>query len=118
MDYLTVAEMADLKNCKGRMKYMIPVSALSEDIQAKYYAKIKKDAGLAPEVIEDKPEKPVKSKKQSRRFEELSADERIKLSLWCELLQEWQSRRLQYKSKTEFDKNFVGECRLKYAETT
>ena len=26
MDYLTVAEMADLKNCKGRMQYMIPVS--------------------------------------------------------------------------------------------
>ncbi|MCM1316525.1 MAG: hypothetical protein NC244_14275 [Alistipes senegalensis] len=136
MDYLTVAEMAELKNCsvqyikklckdgkiqteqelncKRRMKYMIPVSTLSEDLQAKYYAKLRKDAGLAPELTENKPEKPKKTKKQSRSFEELSADERKRLNFWCELLKEWQSRRSQYKSKTEFDHNFVGECRLKY----
>lgn len=132
MDYLTVAEMADLKNCKeqyirklckdgkiqteqvinckGRMKYMIPVSALLEDLQAKYYARLKKDTGIEPELMEDKPEKPVKAKKPSRHFEELSAEERTKLTFWCELLKEWQSRRSQYKSKTEFDKNFIGEC--------
>ncbi|MDE6781618.1 MAG: Mu transposase C-terminal domain-containing protein, partial [Ruminococcus sp.] len=136
MDYLTVKETAELKgcseryikqickddkietiqeiNCKGRMKYLIPVSALSEDLQAKYYARLKKDTGLAPELTEDKPEKTQKTRKPSRSFEELSAAERTRLNFWCELLKEWQGRRSQYKSKTEFDHNFVGECRLKY----
>ncbi|MDE6538884.1 MAG: hypothetical protein K2K66_01715, partial [Ruminococcus sp.] len=137
MDYLTVAEMAELKGCSisyisrliktskipaeftlnsetNKMHSLIPVSALSEDLQAKYYAKLRKDTGLAPELIEDKPEKLTKTKKLSRSFEELSADERKRLNFWCGLLQEWQGRRSQYKSKTEFDKNFVGECRLKY----
>ncbi|MDE6426405.1 MAG: Mu transposase C-terminal domain-containing protein [Ruminococcus sp.] len=139
MDYLTVAEMAELKGCSisyisrliktskipaeftlnsetNKMHSLIPVSALSEDLQAKYYARLKKDTGLEPELKEDEPEKPTKAKKTSRSFEELSADERTRLNFWCELLQEWQSRRSQYKSKTEFDKNFVGECRLKYED--
>ena len=137
MDYLTVKETAELKGCSERyiqrlMKngkmvskqvnniynnqpcYMIPVSALPESLQAKYYAKLKNDTGLVPELTENKSEKPIKTKKTSRSFEELSADERTRLNFWCGLLQEWQSRRSQYKSKTEFDHNFVGECRLKY----
>lgn len=136
MDYLTVKETAELKGCserymqqickqgkiecvseinsKNRIKFMIPVSALPEDLQARYYARLKKDTGLAPELMEGKPEKPTKAKKPSRSLEELSADERTKLNFWCELLKEWQSRRSVYRSKTEFDHNFVGECRLKY----
>lgn len=100
----------------NKMHSLIPVSTLPEDLQAKYYARLKKDIGLAPELTEDKPEKPTKAKKPSRSFEELSADERTKLNFWCELLQEWQGRRAKYKSKTEFDHNFVGECRLKYED--
>ncbi len=137
MDYLTVTEMANLKNCsiqyikrickEGKIQaelqphpqnkqpcYMIPISVLPDDLQARYYAKLKRDAGLEPELTEEKPEKPQKTRKPSRSFEELSADERTRLNFWCELLQEWQGRRSQYKSKTEFDRNFVGECRLKY----
>lgn len=139
MDYLTTKELADLKGCSeryvrklikngeifsesiintsnGHTCHSIPVSALSEYLQAKYYAKIRKDTGLAPELTENKPEKQPKTKKPSRSFEELSADERTQLNFWCELLKEWQSRRSQYKRKTEFDKNFVGECRLKYED--
>ncbi len=136
MDYLTVKETAELKGCserymqqickqgkiecvsevsaKNRIKFMIPVSALPKDLQARYYARLKKDTRLAPELTEDKLEKPSKTRKLSRSFEELSTDERKRLNFWCELLQEWQSRRSQYKNKTEFDHNFVGECRLKY----
>lgn len=61
MNYLTVKEVSDLKGCfvqyikklckdgkletkqepnnKGRMKYLIPVSALSKDLQIRYYKK-------------------------------------------------------------------------------
>ena len=137
MDYLTTKELAELKGCserhakrlvkdgkiKGEIKfdsvikqerYFIAVRTLPEDLQAKYYAKLKKDSGLAPELTEEKAEKLQKIKRPSRSFEELSADERNQLQRWCEILEDWQNRRSQYKSKTEFDKNFVGECKLKY----
>ncbi|MDE6834413.1 MAG: helix-turn-helix domain-containing protein [Ruminococcus sp.] len=130
MDYLTVKQVAELKGCSeryikqickdGKIQaelqphpqnkqpcYMIPVSALPEDLQVKYYDRLKKDTGIELELTEDKPEKPVKNKKSSRCFEELSIEECTKLNFWCELLKEWQSRRSQYKSKTEFDKNFI-----------
>lgn len=143
LDYLTVKEVAELKNCsvqilQRRIKdgeifaekqphpqnkqlcYMIPVSVLSEDLQAKYYAKLKKDARLMPEKIEPENTSETALKKPSKRvqrtFEELSEEERTRHDFWCKLLEEWQARRSQYKSKTEFDRNFVGECRLKYED--
>lgn len=137
MDYLTVKETAELKGCSeryirtligngeifsesiinvsnGHACHSIPVSALPEDLQARYYARLRKDTGLTPALTEDKHEKSTKAKKASRSLEELSADERTRLNFWCGLLKEWQGRRSQYKSKTEFDHNFIGECRLKY----
>lgn len=140
MDYLTVREVAELKGCSMQILqkhikegkifaerkphpqnkqpcYMIPVSALPEDLQAKYYAKLKADAGLAPE-LKNSSETVLKqrSKRVQRTFEELSEAERTKYNFWCRLLEEWQARRSQYRSKTDFDKNFVGECRLKYED--
>lgn len=74
MDYLTVKEVAELKgckeqyvqklckddkiqtkqelNCKGRMKYLIPVSALPEDLQEKYYKQKRTETGVLPEKTE------------------------------------------------------------------
>ncbi|MDE6780871.1 MAG: helix-turn-helix domain-containing protein, partial [Ruminococcus sp.] len=71
MEYLTVKETAELKgcseryiktlckdgkiqteqelNCKGRMKYVIPISALPEDLQAKYYRQKRTESGVLPE---------------------------------------------------------------------
>ena len=76
MDYLTVKEYAELKKCKtqyiqklckeGKIKaeqrphpqnkqmcYMIPVSTLSEELQAKYYNRLKSDLKI-PEFKDDK----------------------------------------------------------------
>lgn len=138
MNYLTMKEVACLKGCswqniqrlvrdgkldfiqemgiKGRMKYMIPVSALPEDLQAKYYAKLKKDIGLAPELMEDKSEKTLKKPLKSikKAFEEYSQAEREEMSTWCEILREWQELRAGYKKKTEFDADFVGKCRIEH----
>ena len=73
MDYLSVKELANLmgvtprsiqkKIAKGKLEaviqtneqnkkdcYMIPVSSLSEDLQAKYYEGIRKDMQLPPAV--------------------------------------------------------------------
>lgn len=75
MDYLTVKETAELKGCSeryiktlckdGKIKadlqlhpqnkqlcYMIPVSALPEELQIKYYKQKRTESGILPEKIE------------------------------------------------------------------
>lgn len=133
MDYLTVAEFAELKNCsvqyiqqyckdgkiqteqklncKGRMKYMIPISALSEDLQAKYYRQKRTKSGILPEKSNDEPDEKTafkyRSKGIKKAFEEFSEAERAEIKFWTDLLTQWQSERSERKDKTEFDKLFV-----------
>ena len=138
MNYLTVKEVAELKgcseryikqlckdgkiqteqeiNCKGRMKYLISVSALSEDLQAKYYKQKRTEAGIMPEKIE--PENSSETafkyhlKGVSKLYEEFSEAERTVIDFWIDLLKRWQAERSKYRNKTEFDKVFVAN--LKY----
>ena len=73
MEYLTVNQVAELKgisvravqksisdgklscsiefNGKNRPKYMIPIPSLPEDLQTKYYALKRAEAGLEPDPI-------------------------------------------------------------------
>lgn len=133
MDYLTVTEIAELKgcseryiktlckdgkiqaeqelNCKGRMKYMIPVSALPKDLQEKYYRKKRTEAGILPEKIDNKSNEKTafkyRSKGIKRAFEEFSESERTEIKIWTDILTQWQSERSGRKDKTEFDRLFV-----------
>ena len=129
MDYLTVKEMAELKNCseryikkickdgkikteqeincKGRMKYMIPVTALPEELQAKYYRKKKTETGIFPDKIDEKTAFKYRLKGIKKAFEEFSESERAEIKLWTDILTQWQSERSEYKNKTEFDKLFI-----------
>ncbi|MDE6779951.1 MAG: hypothetical protein K2J40_00625 [Ruminococcus sp.] len=134
MDYLTVTEMADLKNCsiqyikrickEGKIRtelqphpqnkqpcYMIPVSALPEDLQARYYRQKRTEAGILPEKNDSEPEEKIalkyRSKGIKRAFEEFSESERTEIKFWTDLLTQWQAERLKRKDKTEFDKLFV-----------
>ena len=137
MDYLTATEMSKLKgcslqniqkllkdgkieakqelNCKGRMKYLIPVSALSEDLQAKYYKQKRTETGILPEKIE--PENSSETvfkyrlKGVSKTFEEFSETERQTIKFWIDLLNEWQVERSRRKDKTKFDEIFVGHMK-------
>lgn len=136
MDYLTIKELAQLKGCSERHakrivkegkiqaemqidpmikqeRYMIPISTLPEDLQAKYYAKLKKEAGLSPELIESETLKPHKNAVK-KRFEEYSEAERVEIALWCNILREWQELRIKYKNKASFDSDFIGMCRIEY----
>lgn len=142
MDYLTVKELASLKECSGQYirkqiavgainanqvvnevnghtSYLIPVSSLSEDLQAKYYKQKRTEAGVMPEEaeLEDSKDKPLKyrSKGTKRAFESFSAEERDKIKFWIDLLNEWQAERSKRKDKTEFDKIFVAH--QKYLNT-
>lgn len=95
---------------------MIPVSALPEDLQARYYAKLRKDTGLAPELIDNKPVKALKKSEKTikKTFEEYSQAEREEMAEWIRILREWQELRASYKKKTEFDTDFVGKCRIEH----
>ncbi len=135
MDYLTVKELAELKGCSGQyirkqiavgainadqvvneanghISYLIPVSLLSEELQAKYHKQKRTEAGIMPEKVES--EEPVKepglkyrSKGTKRSFDSFSAGEREIIRFWIDLLNEWQAERSRRKDKTEFDKIFV-----------
>lgn len=136
MDYLTMKEVASLKGCswqniqrlvkdnkldfiqemgsKGRMKYMIPISALPEDLQAKYYKQKRTEAGVLPEKAESKIKEPLKRIK--RTFEEFSEDERRQVREWTDILKEWQGMRSGYQSRTDFDRLYVGKCQLEHPD--
>ena len=134
MDYLTVTEMAKLKNCSvqyikrickeskiqtelqphpqnKQLCYMIPVSALPEDLQAKYYRQKRTKSGVLPEKSDSEPDKKTAFKYRfkgiKKAFEEFSEAERAEIKFWADLLTQWQSERSERKDKTEFDKLFV-----------
>lgn len=135
MDYLTVKEVAELKSCsirniqqccrtgkiegiqklntKNKISFLIPITVLPDELQQRYYKKQHSEAGLLPEVTE---EKKTAAKKQ-RSFEELSADERAEVNVWTDILKEWQGLRNGYNgSKVEFDKLYVGKCQLEHPD--
>lgn len=140
MDYLTVKEVAELKGCSvryinrliknGKMQaemqfdeaikqncYFIPISALPENLQAKYYAKLKKDVGLAPELKNDSETVLKQSSKSIKKaFDEYSKAEREEMAEWIRILREWQELRANYKKKTDFDADFIGKCRIEHPE--
>ena len=111
MDYLSIDAVAELKekseryiqrlckdgklegvrqelNSKGRPKYLIPVTALSEQEQAKYYRQKRTETGVLPELTES--EKPLKYnlKASEKAFEDFSAEEREIIAFWIALLNE------------------------------
>ncbi len=142
MDYLTVAEVSKLKgcslqniqkllkdgkieakqerNCKGRMKYLIPVSALSEDLQTKYYKQKRTATGILPEKTESQNDSATALKYRckgiKKSFQEFSEKERLTIKFWIDLLNEWQAERSNRKDKTEFDKLFVAHQKYLHPE--
>ena len=139
MDYLTVEQFAELKGCSvsyisrlikndkitankqfnpdtNKMRYMIPVSALPEELKTKYYKQLKAEARTAPELKEIGSLKPSKNVIK-KAFEEYTAEERTEIALWCKILREWQELRIKYKSKASIDADYVGKCRIEYGES-
>ena len=136
MDYLTVKEVAELKGCSERyvqrlcksgkiefalyfdannqqQSYSIPISALPDELQQRYYKRQRSDAGLLPEVKEKKKT----AAKEQRSFDELTADERAEVNVWTGILKEWQGLRNGYNgSKVEFDKLYIGKCQIEHPD--
>ena len=133
MDYLSVNEYAEIKGCtarnikkiiqegrleaervmneKNRPKYLIPVTALPENLRNRYYKDKAAELGLQPELKEAPKEK---SEKKKRGLDTFTAAERAEIALWSGIVREWQGVRSQFKRKTEADKDFCGKVRLEH----
>ncbi|MDE7281526.1 MAG: hypothetical protein K2N36_07280, partial [Ruminiclostridium sp.] len=141
MDYLKVAEVADLKGCteryirkqicnnqliaielsnasNNRKEYGIPIEALPEKLKAKYYARKRTELGLQPEkkTVKTAYKKPLNTVKKS--LESFTEEERREISFWTELIKEWQKVRDISKNKAETDKLFIAKCKLENPDIT
>lgn len=138
IDTVTVKELAEIKNCSIRrinqlihenkisafeaknpqnslMQYLIPVTSLPEELQSKYYEKLKKESGLLPEKQTKKEEKRRKNA-VCRPFESMTEKEREQIKQWTSLLEEWEEARSRFQKKTEADGLFLTKCRLERPE--
>lgn len=131
MDYLTVADVAELKGCtvryvqdmckvgkikaitrtsaqNNRAQYLIPISALPDELQRKYYLHLKSDIGFPPSDSSQ-----IKGEAGKERcIEDLSAAERAEAIRWKAILEEWQELRVRHKRKTDADRLFVTKHNL------
>lgn len=97
----------------NKKQYLVPVKSLPEDLQRKYYARLKAEMGaeLAPQ--------PVKRQRQprpARPFDEYSAAEREQIQFWTRTLQAWQEFRGRYARKTDADIPFVTLFKINHKE--
>lgn len=97
-------------NDKNRKTYLVPLDALNEELQHKYYRM----------VLDSPPAAPV-SKKQDpdeKFIDRFSEDERKEIDFWIELVERWQQYRGKpgVSSKVKVDEKFVMLCSLEYPE--
>ena len=141
MEYLTVREVAELKGCSERyikriakegklsaiqeinpqnncMQYKIPVTALPDELKSRYYGQIRSQSKAPPELKNEAEQKPKKQHKNAvkKTFEEYSQEERNEITLWCDILEEWQAMRSQYKKKTEFDPLYCAKLKIEHPD--
>lgn len=137
MEYITVKKVAELKGCSVRyvkklahdgkleakqeinpqnncLQYLIPISALPEDLQNRYYAEIKGSAQLClpkPAEASCKPE--IKRTKTviRKEFGQFSQPEREEITFWTDLIREWRIRRKEYENLNEGDMCFIAETK-------
>lgn len=133
MELLTVKEVAELRNCternikklitddklqaektlndRNRPKYLIPLTALDTELQAKYYNQIAKSTtAIASAHI--KPDK----LKSGKPLDQYSADEREQIDFWLHIVDEWQAYRSKAKRKTDVDPLYCARIKLDYPD--
>ncbi len=130
---LTVVEVSNLKECSARYikkivkdgkipaeetrnrnnrkTYLIPLDALDEELQKKYY---RQQMGKKPESIKPKDQ----TKKEERQLDLYTDKERSEIDFWKQVISEW----LVYRgnpdipSKAEADESFAKFLALKYPQ--
>lgn len=100
----------EVLNDKNRKTYLVPLEALDEELQQKWY---QMNLENPPEEIST-PE-PVPDKKAVDHFSE---SERQEIDFWISLVEQWQQYRMKpgVTCKADVDKKFVTLCGLEYPD--
>ena len=133
MELLTAKEVAQLRGCtvrfiqrlaksgkiscqedvhdKNRKTYLIPLDALEQPLQIKYY---RQKYGEVPAVFKT-PKKPMLP--EPKPLEKFSAEQRNEIELWENILSDWQNFRNGFPgSKSEADAEFVSQYRKSHPD--
>lgn len=140
MTYLSTAEVAEIKGCSlryvqqlvqngkisaeikdtaanNRTEYVIPLTALPQELQVKWENQKRQALGLNPV------KKPVKADLKTAEnprltLDDLTEKQRNELCLWTEIVQDWLAVRDSYTQyrKGDIDEMYVQSVRLKYPE--
>ena len=151
MEYLTTLQFAQLKGCtvqyarryfknsadsvtelntaNNRPQSLLPVSALPDELQSKYYGNQKQAdvldirvapaAECLPAVIESKqllPKRKEPKMREKRDIGSFSAKEREIITFWSDTLREWRVRRKGYENLEEGDMVFIAEIKRQKKE--
>lgn len=97
-------------NEKNRKTYLIPLDALDEQLQHKYYQIISENP---PEDISPPEPEPEKA-----AVDEFTEEERREIDFWIDLTRRWQEYRSMpgASSKAEVDRKFITLCSLEYPD--
>lgn len=139
MTYLTTAQTAQLKGCSlqyvqkcvkdgkisaevkanaanNRTEYIIPLTALPQDLQLKWENQQRRSLGLEP--IKKAVKAPLKPAENRLTLDDLTDKQRSELYLWTGIIKDWLTIRDSYEqfSKGEIDEMFVQAARLKYPD--
>ena len=139
MTYLSTAEVAEIKGCtpryvrqlvqngkligetkdnaaNNRTEYMIPLTALPQDLQLKWENQQRRSLGLEP--VKKAVKAPLKTDSTRLTLDDLTDKQRSELYLWTGIIKDWLTIRDSYEqySKGEIDEMFVQAARLKYPD--
>ncbi|MEI3015489.1 MAG: hypothetical protein V8T38_00020 [Oscillospiraceae bacterium] len=139
MTYLSTAEVAEIKGCtpqyvrrlvqngkltgetkdnaaNNRTEYMIPLTALPQDLQLKWENQQRRSLGLEP--VKKAVKAPLKTESTRLTLDDLTDKQRSELYLWTGIIKDWLTIRDSYEqySKGEIDEMFVQAARLKYPD--
>lgn len=103
-------EARETVNSRNRKTYLVPLEALDEELQQKWYQMA---AASPPEGLDQA--LPVR---EGRAVDEFSEAERQEIDFWTGLVEQWQQYRRKpgAASKAEVDEKFVTFCGLEYPD--
>lgn len=100
----------EVLNDKNRKTYLVPLEALDEELQEKWYRMCLENPPEDISVPEPAPEK--------KAADHFSESERQEIDFWISLVEQWQQYRMKPGAacKADVDKKFVALCGLEYPD--
>lgn len=100
----------EFMNDKNRKTYLVPLEALDEELQQRWYQM----------MLEDPPDRldQVRPDPDRKTVDQFSAEERQEIDFWIDLVERWQQYRMKpgVASKAEVDEKFVSLCILEHPD--